>query len=187
MNNPNQDKIQRWLRGELEGSALEEMEKWAEKNADTFEPNSTWPNLRKAILKSYSTDQEPPYTDFFNKRIQNTIEDASDQNEATNHASILRRMNWIFGPTALAGMALCFYLGTRIDNPAEKPASSFGLSGEVYTPALGIKADVSLSGGSTVITLDGLEEIPQSLDIVSGQTSIGSSPLMLAKMERNSR
>ena len=45
MNNPDETTIQSWLKGELEGNALKQMEIWAEENAAELEAEMGWDPL----------------------------------------------------------------------------------------------------------------------------------------------
>ena len=171
MNNPDESTIQRWLKGELEGNELKQMEAWAEENATELEAKMGWDALGDEIAQALPSEQEPPYADFFNERVKHHAVELVETPPATKASPLWKRFNWILAPTAVAGMVFCFYLGTRIDQE---------------TPASGVHSEVIISGDSTVIVLDGLDEIPDALDIVSGETGQGLSPRMMVKTERES-
>ncbi|MEO1856649.1 MAG: hypothetical protein ABGY95_04695 [Rubritalea sp.] len=186
MNTPDESTIQSWLKGELEGNELKQMEAWAEENAAELEAKMGWDALGDEISKSIPSEQEPPYADFFNERVKHHAVESVEKVPAAKPASQWTRINWFFAPAAAAGMAVCFYLGTRVDHGKTPIEQSFAVLDEVYTPASGVHSEVIISGESTVIVLDGLDEIPESLDIVSGDTSHGVSPRMLVKDKRES-
>ncbi|MFT5882538.1 MAG: ferric-dicitrate binding protein FerR (iron transport regulator) [Crocinitomicaceae bacterium] len=184
MNNPDESNIQQWLKGELEGNALKQMEAWAEEHAEELEAKMGWDALGTEISQSLPSKQEPPYADFFNERVKHHAIEIVEQAPAAKVIPLWKRLNWILAPAAVAGMVFCFYLGTRVDQ--ESTGQSVAALEEVYTPASGVRSEVLLSGGSTVIVLDGLDEIPDSLDIVSGETGQGANPRMIVKAERES-
>ena len=184
MNNPDESTIQNWLKGELEGNELKQMEAWAEENAAELEAKMGWDALGDEISQALPSEQEPPYADFFNERVKHHAVELVETSPATKAAPLWKRFNWILTPAAMAGMAFCFYLGTRIDQDVATTEQSAAVLEDVYTPASGVHSEVLHSGGITVIVLDGLDEIPDTLDIASGETGHGLSPRMMVKNER---
>lgn len=185
MNNPDDSTIQRWLKGELEGNELKQMEAWAEENAEELETKMGWDALGSEISETLPAEQEPPYADFFNERVKHHAVELVENAQEQAVVPLWKKLNWIFVPTAVAGMALCFYLGTRVEHHHFVEPAITTLDA-VYTPASGVSSEVIVSEGSTVIVLDGLDEIPESLDIVLGETGAGLSPRMLVKAQRGS-
>lgn len=184
MNKPDNSIIQSWLNGELEGDALREMEAWAEEHAEELEVEMGWESLAQEISESVPQNVEPPYQDFFNERVKlHALEVDEPANVAQPKPSIWQRLNWLLAPTALAGMAVCFYLGTQIESDRNIALPTLSAD-EVYTPVAGVSSEVVETEQATLIVLEGLDEIPESIDIVSGDSSFGVSPMMLAKAER---
>ena len=72
--------------------------------------------------------------------------------------------------TAVAGMALTFWLGTHVPQPQSAPVAvtpaTPAASPALYTPDVQVKADYfsSAKAGATVIVLDGVEAIPDDMD-----------------------
>lgn len=188
MNKPDESKIQSWLKGELEGNDLREMETWAESNAEQLEAEMGWDSLQSEIQTTLPKSEEPPYADFFNERIKHhTIEAPQEEIEAPKKPSFFQKFNWLLAPTALAGMMVCFYAGTKVesDSPSTpKQLAAITPVEGVYTPVSGVSSAVVETDEATVIMLDGLEDIPDGLDIVAGASSSGISPRMLVKAER---
>ena len=194
MNKPDDATLNRWLNGELKGTELEQVEAWAEVNADdfdeTFQCNIGWEALRGEIIKSVPKSEEPPYPEFFNhKREQSILAEQEQPKESMTEAqpSMWQRFRWAFMPAAFAGMAVCFYAGTKMNNPTVESStvvSADGAQQEVYVPQSGVVAKVSETEGSTEIILDGLTPIPDSLDIAAGDSSTGNSPMMMTKAQR---
>lgn len=114
--------------------------------------------------------EEPPYSDFFNHRIEKEIR--ALQLPVAQPVPIAKPSfwRWIFPATAFAGMALAFWVGTMTH-----PDTSGGLvakrddSGSLpawYTPEQGVDAKWAKSkdASSSVIVLQGVSAIPDTLD-----------------------
>lgn len=187
MNQPDEKCIRRWLDGELEGKELRAMESWAESHASELESQMGWKALGNEIKQVTPDSVEPPYPDFFNQKIkQSIISQQNEQTVAVKSAGLITKLRWLFAPLAVACMTLCFYAGTMV-HQQPTPASTVSLppeeTQEVYTPMGGVSAHVSESEIATVIVLDGLDQIPDSLDIVSGETGPGRSPMMMVRTD----
>ena len=197
MNKPDESTLNRWLNGELEGKELEQVEAWAESHADDFDKDFQcsigWEALRGGLVKSLPKSEEPPYPEFFNHKIEQTIlaelEQQASKEDHHEERSFWKRFRWAFMPAAFAGMAVCFYAGTKMSDSATNVRDAVASSNvqEVYIPQSGVVAKVSESSGSTEIILDGLAPIPDSLDIAAGETSIGESPMMMTKAQRDAK
>lgn len=188
MKQPDDATIQSWLEGELEGNALREMESWAEQNADQLEAAMGWDSLKSEIQSTVPASEEPPYADFFNERVKHqTVEEHVETQPEAAKPTFWQRINWMLAPTALAGMTLCFYLGTKVESGESAlptPVVASVVNEGVYTPVSGVSSEVVEMDDATVIVLEGLDEIPESLDIVAGESSHGVSPFMMVKAER---
>lgn len=184
MNKPDNTTIQAWLNGELEGDALREMEHWAEENAEALEREMGWQPLAEDIAEALPKTLSVPHADFFNEQIRSRVSDEPAEQAPVKSASIWQRLNWLIAPAALAGLAIGFYIGSSVDS---SPSETYGsLSQElVYTPVSGVSSEVMDSETETVIVLEGLEPIPESIDIVHGESSFGVSPMFLAQLERS--
>jgi hypothetical protein len=182
MNKPDNQTIQSWLKGELEGDSLREMEAWAEEHADELETQMGWQPLSKELAETIPDKEEPPYAEFFNERVKLHAFEESVSEVVESKPSLWQRLNWLVAPAALAGMAVCFYVGTHIGSSEQAQGSTLTAE-EVYIPVHGVTSEVVETDEATLIVLDGLEAIPESLDIVSGESSFGVSPMLLAKAE----
>lgn len=171
--------------GALEGEELRQVEAWAETHADELEKEMGWESTGSLLKQAMAQDVEPPYPDFFNTKIrQATIEPHEAPVMPRRERSLWQRFAWIVAPAAFAGMAVCFYIGTQMQGPALTNGST-AETGEVYVPQDGVTAEISQTGEITVITLEGLQDIPDTLDIAAGETGTGMSPRYLAKADRD--
>lgn len=178
MNKPDKAMIQNWLSGELEGNDLRSMESWAEKNAEQLESEMGWDSLQSEIQTTLPKSVEPPYADFFNERIKHhAIEQPVQKVDKTKKSGFFKKLNWLLAPTALALMTVCFYAGTKIKSSTETMAPAVAavapMTG-VYTPVSGVSSVLTDSEMATVIVLDGLDDLPESLDILAGESSASS-------------
>lgn len=181
---PSEEQLTRWMDNELTGDELARMELWAQDHPEFQAEYDAVQAMRSDIRANIPASVEPPYSEFFNQRILRAIEDdqlAASKNQAQdgNHwMAWLLNNKWMALPTAAAAMALCFYLGMQVnDRPQElAPMAAMLTKPVIYTPDGDIKAEVfsSNDNGATVIVLDGLDDIPDELEIAgkpySGET-----------------
>lgn len=192
MNKPDDITLNRWLNGELEGEELRKMEAWAEENAADLDAEFTcnigWDALGSDYMKEVAASEEPPYPEFFNHKLQQAIEaDGLEQTETltepvtspVTEPSIWQKLRWMVLPTAVAA-GVAFYAGSHMtpatDQKGAVQASNFE---SVYIPDSGVVAAVSETDGATEIVLEGLKPIADELDIVKGETSLGTPPAMM--------
>ena len=190
MNKPDEHTLNRWLRGELEDEELREVDAWAEINAgdldSEFQCNIGWDALGADYMKAIPASEEPPYPEFFNSKIQQSIQAAGpDQTPQSVPAqsqavhSIWQKIRWIFMPTAIAA-GIAFYAGSQMTQTATPDVGPELVSYErVYVPDSGVVAAFSETDRATEIVLEGLHPISDELDIVKGETSLGESPAMM--------
>jgi len=161
-----------WLDDELEGDEFALVEAWAAGKPEQLaarEENRRW---RKQFAALMPASEEPPYPDFFNSRIRRAITETA-QAETVGRVRKVSwwRAAWWIPSAAAAGMALTFWLGTRVSQPqAAAPVAvvptSPAVSPALYTPDVEVKADYfsSSKAGATVIVLDGVAAIPDDMD-----------------------
>jgi len=161
-----------WLDDELEGDEFALVEAWAADKPDQLaarEENRRW---RKQVAALVPASEEPPYPDFFNSRIRREIAETAPVGTVARVRKVSWwRAAWWMPTAAVAGMALTFWLGTRLPQPQSAtpvavtpPAPA--VSPALYTPDVQVKADYfsSTKAGATVIVLDGVEAIPDDMD-----------------------
>lgn len=171
---PDETTLTLWMDGELQGEELQQMEQWAADHPELLAERDAVRQLNADIRSNVPAEVEPPYPDFFNSRIMRAIEEdaiASTPAEAAatpaKQSSFLR---WLGIPAAAAAMLLCFYVGTRVGSPIESQGGQLANnSANVYTPDGNVHADIFTSedASATVIVLEGLNDIPDDLDIAA--------------------
>ena len=188
MNKPDENTLNRWLLGELEGEELRKVEAWADENVgeldSEFKCNIGWEALGADFMKAVPASEEPPYPEFFNHKLQQTIEAGDvEQNTVPAQAEpgIWQKLRWMVMPTAIAA-GIAFYAGSHLTSGSVAPGGDQGgiVSYErVYVPNSNVVAAFSETDRATEIILEGLTPISDELDIVKGETSLGDPPSMM--------
>lgn len=175
---PDEAMLTRWMDGELSGDELAQMESWAQEHPGILAERDALQAMQKDIRDSVAADMEPPYADFFNQRILRIIENEPARSRYDTRVSGPHWLGvfwskWLALPGAAVAMALCFYLGTQVSlvPPAKAPVASTPGRPMIYTPDADIRANVfsSRNTGATVIVLEGLDDLPDDLEIAGNQ------------------
>jgi len=164
---PDETRLARWVEDELTGAELAQMDAWSAGQPEWLarrEQSRAW---RALLRRALPVAEEPPHIEFFHARIGRAVRLAA----AATTAAPAPRRRWspLWMPlSAAAGMALCFWAGTRVAAPAAatpKPATTAHTS--VYVPEQGVQAVVyeSTETEGVVIELDGVQAIPDSFEI----------------------
>jgi len=164
-----------WLDDELQGEELARVEAWASGQPEQLAAREEVREWRRSIAAVIPADEEPPYADFFNSRIEKSIREQTAAVERISAAvsapaKVSFWRSWFVPATAFAGMALAFWVGTKTHSPETggpvAKQSDSSISPVYYTPEQGVNAEwVKNSGKSaTVIVLEGVNAIPDTLD-----------------------
>jgi len=194
MNKPDEQTINSWLMGELEGEELRKVEAWAEVHAgdlDTeFQCGIGWDALGAEYMKAVPATEEPPYPEFFNSKLQSAIEaEELDTRESKLdlktkvEPSIWQKVRWMVMPAAVAAV-VAFYAGSQMPSgfSAEGVTQDVVSFKKVYVPDSEVIAAFSETAGGTEIILEGLRPISDELDIAAGETSSSSAASMMVTM-----
>jgi hypothetical protein len=177
--------LARWLEDDLDGAELAAFEREIAGNAGLSAERERVRAMRRDIAAVLPAAEEPPYPDFFNSRIERAIREQSGHAVAP----VIRRPAWrVFWmpATAVAGMALAFWLGTQavprqeiVVAPQPAPPVEVAAAPEpgLYTPERGVDAEwfASEEAEATVIVLEGVDAIPDSLDFSETVSVSGDS------------
>lgn len=179
---PDETLLALWVEDELAGSDLAGVEQWAAGQPDWLarrEDSRAW---RSLIHRALPAEEEPPHLEFFHARIARAAAQEGPARASQAPAAARERRPWSslgLPLAAAAGMALCFWAGTRFGGPPPAapapPVVSRPAPGgtNVYVPEQGVKAKVyeSAESESVVIVLDGVQAIPDSLELPEQATS----------------
>ena len=172
---PDDTTLALWLDDELDGEALATVEAWAKDHPEQLAARDEIRRWREMISASVPASEEPPAPELFNGRIARAIRE-DGVGSGSNRSQERARWRTMFMPlAACAGMVLAFWLGMK--NPSELPATTQQapaadpelIAPMVYTPETGVKAEwfSSTAASATVIVLDGVDAIPDSLDFAA--------------------
>ncbi len=181
---PDETMLTLWMDGKLEGDELQRVEAWVQAHPELLAERDTVQAMSAAIRRHVPGSIEPPYPEFFNKHVLRRIGDDA----VSSAAAPARRQNgfwrWFAMPVAAAAMVVCFYIGTQVSEPAEITAPVVAQTGSVYTPDGNVSADMfkSTDAQATVIVLEGLDDIPDELDMV-GEPSVDRSGAVMVSTE----
>lgn len=166
--NPDEATLALWLDDELTGEELAAVNAWAASRPDQLAAREEIRAWRTTVASAVPASEEPPYPDFFNTRILQSIR---EQSETPAPAKKSFRWNTWFMPfAACAGMALAFWVGTKSPRTPEYDVTGVPkaviVEPVVYTPEKGVNAEwfASSHASATVIVLSGVAAIPDSTD-----------------------
>ncbi|MCW1924654.1 hypothetical protein OKA05_18965 [Luteolibacter arcticus] len=173
---PDEERLALWVEDELDADALAAVDAWAATQPEWLERREQARQMKALLRGTLPATEEPPYAEFFNARIAREIgrEAAAAAPVAPMVQTPGKTWRWFLPATAVAGMVLCFWAGTRITPPAVNVAAPNTLAPVsvasvpvLYTPERGVKADyfASASADAMVIVLDGVAAIPDSFEV----------------------
>ena len=166
---PDEEMLALWVEDELDAASAATVEAWAASQPEWLTRREEARQVRSLLRAHLPASEEPPYADFFNSRISREI--AREAAAAAPAPASARRqagsiLRWFLPATAVAGMALCFWAGTRVvsSTPAPPPLA---VGPVLYTPEDGVSADYfnSSSADAMVIVLDGVSAFPDSFEL----------------------
>jgi hypothetical protein len=190
---PDEERLALWVEDELDATSQAAVDAWAATQPEWLERREVARQMKALLGTSLPAAEEPPYAEFFNARIVREIErEAAEitpvtpaETPAVAVAPMVRTpgktWRWFLPATAVAGMVLCFWAGTRITPPATSVAAPTALipvaTPVLYTPERGVKADyfASAPADAMVIVLDGVAAIPDSFEVPE-TASTGEGP-----------
>ncbi len=170
---PDETTLTLWIDGELEGEALQGVEAWALENPEIIAERDAIQAMNANIKEHVPSSIEPPYPDFFNQHILRHIGDEAATAERSQQKSGFWR--WFATPAAACVMAVCFYMGTQVGEVADSaPPLTVTQVPPVYTPDGAVSANIFSSENATVIVLEGLDDIPDDLEMVGISSERGT-------------
>jgi len=177
----NQLTEEQWLKW-LDGESCPEAEALLADNPELESFKEGDHKLRSLLSANLPASQEPPYADFLNSRIEKEIRDSERTSQPAqaelkeSTSSFWQGLRWLVAPLAAAA---CFVLGLMMGGPGAGDSASsnafVAASPMIYTPDGNVSSRVvEASEESTVIILDGLSDIPDSVDLF--QTALHYRP-----------
>ncbi|MCW1916172.1 hypothetical protein OJ996_21460 [Luteolibacter sp. GHJ8] len=166
---PDEELLALWVEDELDSASAAGVEAWAATQPEWLARREDARQLKALFRRAnMPSAEEPPYADFFNSRISREIarEAAAAAPAAPAPARERNFFRWLLPATAVAGMALCFWAGTRLVPSAPAPVT-VEAPPVLYTPEKGVNAEyfASSSADAEVIVLDGVAAIPDTFEL----------------------
>ncbi|MBK1881107.1 hypothetical protein JIN85_01700 [Luteolibacter pohnpeiensis] len=176
---PDEMMLALWLEDELEGKDLAAVEAWALTQPDQLAARQEVRDWKKMVSTALPAAEEPPFPDFFNSRIEQSIRELTPKPVPRPATVTVTKFSiwksWLMPASAFAGMALAFWIGmktqdtpvavpvAKVNPPLATPASYTPL---VYSPEIGVDAHwySSSPASAAVIVLQGVNAIPDSTD-----------------------
>ena len=170
---PDEEMLALWVDDELTGESAATVSAWAATQPEWLARRVEARQIKQLLRAHLPASEEPPYADFFNSRISREI--AREAVAAAPPAKAKGGFWRFFLPaTAVAGMALCFWAGTRV-----VPARQAGPAAPVivatapepapalYIPEQGVTAAYFMSPAAhaEVIVLNGVASLPDSFEL----------------------
>lgn len=164
----------RALDGRLTPEDEKEYAAYLKEHPDELLGLESYKKLRADLRANIPVEQEPPFPDFFNSHLRKMIEDSEQPPEPVEAAE-----SWFgtFGSwlvPAAAAAILAFFAGMQINQKVIVPApvaanDSANVLPAVYSPIATVSAQAVRDQGlgGAVIILEGLEALPDSLELVS--------------------
>ncbi len=181
---PDETTLTLWMDDLLEGEDLQRMEAWAQQHPELLAERDAIQAMCQDIQATLPDSVEPPYPDFFNQRILTAIKEESPaptRAAVKNSGGIWR---WLAAPLAAGAMALCFYLGTQTSTPSSgiTDQTVATLTPTVYTPDIGVQANIFVDKeqDATVIVIEGLQDIPDHLEMAGNPTVADPNKAMVS-------
>ncbi len=178
---PDEERLALWVEDELDATSRAAVDAWAATQPEWMERRGQARQMKALLRGSLPAAEDPPYAEFFNARITREIERETAMTSpvtAETPAPVApmvrapgKAWRWFLPATAVAGMALCFWAGTRITPPTVTVTAPTPLvpapTPVLYTPEQGVRADYFASepAGAMVIVLDGVAAIPDSFEV----------------------
>lgn len=170
---PDENLLAQWLEDELQGEKQAMVEVWASSKPEQLAAREEVRRWKREIKAVMPAEEEPPYPDFFNSRIEQAIRDLGRVEgplAEPKPRGVPFWRSWLMPTTAFAGMVLAFVVGKQTATPVtvmvDPPRPVVELAPMVYTPDRAVNAEWFASGGAdaTVIVLDGVQAIPDTMD-----------------------
>lgn len=185
---PDDIMLTQWMDGELEGETLRQVETWVQDHPELLAERDAVQAMSASIQKNIPNSVEPPYPDFFNQRILRAI---NEETAPQSQPDLKSRgfWQWLAMPLAAGAMAVCFYLGTQMDHTPAPSGAPLVINqtpkASVYTPDGAVSANMFKSTDATVIVLEGLEDLPDDLEMAGGPSTAPSDAMMIKAGESN--
>ena len=167
--NPDEATLALWLDDELAGDEHAAMESWARTQPDQMAARDEIRHWRSLVTQNVPAVEEPPYPEFFNSRVLQSIRESSAKPSPAEKRRV-SWTSWLMPLAACGGMVLAFWVGktssTVPDYDVAGAPKAIPVEPVLYTPEKGVDAEwiASTEASATVIVLNGVAAIPDATD-----------------------
>jgi len=183
--NRKEELLTRWMDGVLTDAEQVELAPYLAAHPELEAEREGIQRMRGEIRRVIPASEDPPYPDFFNAHLERLIsEDRGAVVEEPRPANGLWRMLslWL-APAAAAAVVLAFLAGMQLGHARDGggPAVADAMAPAVYSPIATVQAAAlqDESFGGTVIVLEGLDAIPNSVDLFQTAEQSAASELYM--------
>lgn len=163
--------LTRWMDGVLTDAERDELAPFLAAHPELAEEHEGFLRMRGEIQSVLPASEEPPYPDFFNTHLERLIseERGAVLEKAAPASGVWRMVRWWLAPAAVAAVVLAFMAGMQMGTSRDGggPVVVVASTPAVYSPIVSVQAEAMRdeSFGGTVIVLEGLDDIPSSVDL----------------------
>lgn len=171
-NNENDDRVSRWVDGDLEPSERAAFEAAMERDPVLRREAEAAARIGSVLRSHLTKGREMPDPDWFNDRVLKAIggggveaPSAAGGRGRTREVVVSGPASWFRLPWAVAAAACAVALASVVTRDGRSDAPSAGV---VYAPDPHVHADIffDADAGATVVLLDGLEELPADREVM---------------------
>jgi hypothetical protein len=174
----------RWLDDDLSAGEEKDYEKMRSELASELQERDKVREMKRMLRENVARHVEPPYGEFFNARIRSQIHQQEHAGSGRgSHWADWRKQAWMAAAACFA-MVISFWTGTRMRDPSpaitevsvEGAPKAIPVDLLVYSPVIGVEAEHFSSANGTVIVLNGVPAIPDSVDFHSTAMMVPNTP-----------
>lgn len=172
-----------WMDDALGSAEREELAPYLAKHPELEAEREEYVRLRDELRSVLPDHVEPPYPDFFNTHLMRQIRE--EERVGSKPVEFQSGMwNWMrpwLAPAAAVAVVAAFLAGKEMGGGSEMAGGAKAGDGSSSEVAPGVYSAISsvdvttwedLDAGTTVIVLNGLEDIPSSVDLLKTTASL---------------
>ena len=168
-----------WMDDGLSPEERRELEPYLAKHSELEGEREEYLRLRDELRSVLPAHVEPPYPEFFNTHLMRQIREEESRAAAPAGGSAPGVWNWMrlwLVPAAAAAVVAAFLAGKQMGGSSDGPLAAVPAaeSTAVYSSiaSVDVRTWEDHDVGVTVIVLDGLAEIPSSVDLLKTTASL---------------
>jgi anti-sigma factor RsiW len=163
-----------WMDEALSPDDRRELEPYLVEHPELEAEREEYLRLRNELRSVLSAEVEPPYPDFFNTHLMRQIREEERQERVVERAAAAGMWGWLkpwLAPAAAAAVVASFIAGKEFGGTKENAVAvvpTAEVAPVVYSSlsTVDVRTWESPDEGVTVIVLEGLDEIPSSVDLM---------------------